>query len=305
MSELDRLLAPVAASQRMLIRLEDVERAGGRRSDAQRRVEGGRWTRVDQGVFAIAGAPLDWTTRQLAAVLAAGPGAAVSHLAAARLHRLPAFDRAGLEVTIPRGRRYRRPGVRTHESTDLDRCNVVVRDGVPVTDPNRTLLDLGRYLGVPRLTRAVEAARRMELVTWRSLISTLARHARKGRHGTRRLRAVILANAHREEITDTDMELLVLGLIRDAGLPEPVIRHHVYDGDRFVAEVDLAYPPLKIAIECDGSVHLIEEVRDRDLEKQNELVLLGWQVLRFGWNRTRTRPDRVVVDVRDAIAARS
>jgi very-short-patch-repair endonuclease len=304
-SELDRRLAEVASSQRTLIRLADVEHAGGSRSDAHRRVEGGRWTRLDQGVFALTGMPLDWTTRLLATVFAAGPGAVASHLAAARLHRIPGFERAGLEVSIPRGRRYRRQGVRSHESTDLDRCQVVVRDGVPVTDPGRTLLDLGRYLGVARLTRAVEAARRMGLVTWPSLISTLARHARRGRHGTRRLRAVILANAHRTEITDTDMELLVLGLIRDSGLPEPAVHHRVYDGDRFVAEVDLAYPDLKIAIECDGGVHLIEEVRDRDLEKQNDLTLLGWQVLRFGWNRTRTRPDRVVVDIRDAIASRS
>jgi very-short-patch-repair endonuclease len=101
------------------------------------------------------------------------------------------------------------------------------------------------------------------------------------------------------------MELLVLGLLRDAGLPEPELQHSVYDGDRFVASVDLAYPDLKIAIECDGSVHLEEGVRDEDLRKQNELILLGWTVIRFSWNDTRRRPDRVPEVVREAIRQRS
>lgn len=306
MSDLDRKLAAVAASQRMLITLADVRRAGGTQAHAQRRVDGGRWRQVDQRTYLIAGAPFDWPTRQLAATLAAGEGAVGSHLAAARAYRLPGFDRAGVEVSIPRGRRYRRPWVRTHESTDLDRCRVVIRDGLPVTDPDRTLLDLGRYVGVPRLSRAVEAARRSQLVTWSSLIATLARHGRRGRHGTRRLRAVILRDAHRDEVTDTDMELLVLGLLRDAGCPEPVLHHRIYDGGRFVAEVDLAYPRWKIAIECDGDVHLLPEVRERDLPRQNDLVLLGWTVLRFSWERSRARPERIVAEVRRAIdAARS
>jgi very-short-patch-repair endonuclease len=97
------------------------------------------------------------------------------------------------------------------------------------------------------------------------------------------------------------MELLVLSLLRDAGLPEPTIHHRVHDGGRFVAEVDLAYPRLKIAIECDGSVHLLPEVRERDLARQNDLVLAGWAVLRFTWDRVHGRPTSVVSEVRDAV----
>lgn len=85
MSELDRTLAEVAGRQRMLLSLADVRAAGGSTDHAHRRVEAGRWRRVERGVYLIAGAPLDWTTKQLAAVLASGPGATTSHLAAARL----------------------------------------------------------------------------------------------------------------------------------------------------------------------------------------------------------------------------
>ena len=300
-AELDRKLAAIAADQRMLITLEDVRRAGGDQHHAQRRLDGGRWTRVHTGVYLLAGAPMNWETRELAAILHAGPEATASHLAAARIWGLPGFARAGVELSVPRGRRYQQDGVRTHESTDLDRCGIVRRSGIPVTDPARTMLDLGRYVGIARLERAIEAGRREDLVDWTSLISTLTRHARKGRHGTRRLRSVILANAHRSEITDADLELLVLGLLRDAGLPEPVLHHRVLDAGRFVAEVDLAYPQWHIAIECDGDVHLLDDVRQRDLPRQNDLVLVGWTVLRFTYDRVRLRPSSVVSEVRAAI----
>jgi hypothetical protein len=155
-------------------------------------------------------------------------------------------------------------------------------------------------VGDRRLHRTVEAARRDGQTDWRSLISTLVVHARRGRPGVARLRRVIAANAHREEITDSDLELLVLALLLEAGLPEPVLHHRVYDGTRFVAEVDLAYPELKIAIEIDGRVHLEAEVRERDLPRQNDLVLSGWIVLRFTWARFTLRSASIVAEVRAA-----
>jgi very-short-patch-repair endonuclease len=143
-----------------------------------------------------------------------------------------------------------------------------------------------------------------QLVTWSGLISTLHRHARRGRPGIRRLRRVIAANAHREEIADSDMELLVLALLREHGLPEPAMHHRVLDGGRFVAEVDLAYPHLRIAIECDGGAHLERDVWEADHRRGNDLALLGWTVLRFTWERCQTRPDAIVAEVRAAIASR-
>lgn len=301
MSDLDRRLAAVAETQHQLVTVDDVRAAGGDAHHIRARVAGGRWRRVESGVFLFAGAPFDWTVQLHAAVLAAGPGAVASHFAAARLWGLPGFLTAALELTIPRGRRYRRAGIRTHESTDLDRCEIVRRSGLPVTDPARTLLDVGRYVGIKRLGRLVESARRQDLVTWSSMIACLAAHARRGRPGVRRLRAVILEGAHRTEVTDTDMEHLVLGLILEGGLPEPELHHRVLVADRFVAEVDLAYPRWKIAIECDGSIHLDPDVREADLARQNDLMLEGWTVLRYSWDRVRRRPEVVVSEVRAAV----
>jgi len=303
MLHLDGRLADVAARQRMLVTLADVAAAGGTKQHAHRRVASGRWRRMSPGVYLINGATLDWETRLLAAVLAAGTGALASHFAAARLWDLPGFGTAPVEVTVQRHRRPDHLGVRVHESSDLDRAEARIRKGIPVTGPARSLLDVARFVGPRRLARSVEAARRQGLVDWHDIIAIVASHARQGRHGIQKLRAVVLAEAHRVEITDTDMELLVLGLLREGGLPEPVLHHRVFDGTRFVAEVDLAYPDLRIAIECDGSIHLREDVRERDLARQNDLVLLGWTVLRFSYDRVRQRPDLVLAEVRDAIAA--
>ncbi len=304
MSTFDRAAAEIARRQHTLLTREDVVRIGGNADRIHRRLAAGRWQLVEPGVYRIAGGPMDWEARQLAAVLSAGPGAATSHLAAARLWGIPGFALAPPEISVPRHSRRPRPSVIRHESTDLDRCQIVERAGIPVTDPDRTLLDMARKVGLRRLQRSVEAMRRDGHVTWTSLSTCLFAHARRGRPGIRKLRAVLLIDAHREEITDTDMELLLLGAIREAGLPEPVVGYEVYDGDRFVAKVDLALPELRIAIECDGSIHDLPEVRERDLVRQNDLVLCGWLVLRISYDRFRQRPDAVIREIRDAIRSR-
>jgi hypothetical protein len=305
MSDLDRRLAEVASTQRMLVTLHDVTDAGGTAHHAKTRLDAGRYRPAERGVYLLNGAPFDWHTRMLATTLAAGDGAVASHLAAARIHGIPGFAYAGVELSVPRGCRFRRSGVRVHESTDLDRCTIRRVDGVPVTDPARTLLDLARYVPEQKLARSTEWCRRNDLVTWSDLIATLYRHARRGRHGVRRLRHVILAGAHRDEITDSDFEFLVLSLLLEHGLPEPALHHRVYDGERFVAEVDLAYPQHRVAIECDGDLHRDDpELWEADKAKRNDLNLIGWTVLEVSRKRYVSRPDAVLAEVRAALPVR-
>jgi hypothetical protein len=304
MPTIDDLLLPVFARQHWLVTADDVTAAGGDRHTAPTRVRSGRWTIADHLVYRLAGVPRTWHSRVLAPILSAGPPAMASHLAAAALHGIPGFGRGVPEISIPRGVDHRATDVRIHTSTDLDRCTRVLVDGIPTTDLARTLLDVGRFVGDRRLLRAIEWGRREQRVDWSQLISTLARHARKGRPGIRRLRRVILANAHRDEITDSDFELLALAVFAEHDLPVPVLHYRVLDDGRFVAEVDLAYPELRIAIELDGAVHLQADVRERDLPRQNDLVLLGWTVLRFSWHRFVEHPEQVVAEVRAAIRAR-
>src|SRR3546814_98267 len=256
MSELDHELALTAEQQLALVTLDDVRRAGGGRDHLYDRARAGRIERVAPTVYRVRGAPRSPDTQLLANVLSAPGLAAVSHLAAARRLKIPGYRDAPPEITVPRGTRLRRSGLIVHESTDLDRCKIVDVDGIPTTETGRTLLDLARFVGPRRLLRNIEWCRRQELVDWPELFDVLAAHARRGRPGIRLLREAIAANSHRIEVADTDVELLVIALLREHGLPEPELHHRVYQGDRFVAELDLAYPARKIALECDGDVHL-------------------------------------------------
>jgi hypothetical protein len=301
MSLVDDRVLPVFVRQHWLVSFEDVAAAGGSADTVAHRLRTGRWTRADIGVYRLVGPPVGWESRLLAPIMSVGPPAAASHHAAAALHGLPGFGDGTMELTVPRHGDVRRPAMRVHTSTDLDRCRIVARRGIPTTDVDRTLLDLARVVGPRRLHRSIEWCRREGLTDWPALIDCLARHARRGRPGVQRLRDVILANAGQDEITDSDFELLFLASLAERGLPAPVLHHRVTDGDRFVAEVDLAYPELRIAIELDGRVHLQAEVRERDLPRQNDLVLLGWTVLRFSWRRFAERPDAVIGEVRAAL----
>jgi predicted transcriptional regulator of viral defense system len=302
MPTLDDRLIPVFARQHWLVTAADVLAAGGTTDQAFDRLQAGRWEAVDHGTYRLVGAPRSWEQRLLAPILSAGPGAGVvaSHHAAAALHRIDGYGRGVPELTTPRGYNLRRSGMRIHSSNDLDRTTIVTVSGIPVTEVSRTLLDLARTVGDARLLRAIEASRRSGATDWSRLIAVLARHARRGRPGIQRLRRVIVANAHRDEISDTDFELLLLTLLVESGLPEPVLHHCVYDGDRFVAEVDLAYPDRLVAIEADGGIHLQPDVRETDLPRQNDLVLQGWTVLRFTWKRFMSRPTQIVLEVRTA-----
>jgi very-short-patch-repair endonuclease len=302
MSEVDRAIAQIASRQHALFTVRQALDVGATRLMLLGRARAGRIVEADVDVYRMAGVPPSWESRMLAAVLSAGDGALASHRAAAAIWGLEGFAKNTPELTVPRGRRYRRDGVRSHESTDLHVAGARKRDGIPVTDPARTLLDVGRFVGDRRLWQAIESARRQRLTTWAELIAVLAKHARRGRPGIRRLRRVIARHAHRADITDNDFELLVLALLLEHGLPEPVVHFELRSIDGvLVAEIDLAYPHLRIAIELDGRVHAHDDVFQQDRVRQNRIVLEGWIVLRFTYETFRDHPEVIVREVADAI----
>jgi hypothetical protein len=304
MADADRVIAELARRQHSVITGAQAVERGVSRKVLRTRAARGTLLTVGPDLYMVAGARPTWEGRLLGLILAAGDGAVASHRAAAALWGIEGFNKGTPELTVPRGKRFRRPAARIHESTDLHLAGVRRRDGIPVTDPARTLLDLARRLPENGLELAIESARRQHLTSWQELIATLTRHARPGRPGIVRLRETIAANVHREEISDSDFEVMVLALLVEQGLPEPVLHHEVRSPDgRLIAEVDLAYPELKVAIELDGGDHHRRDVFERDRPRQNALVLAGWTVLRFTWRAYVDEPDSLVAAVRAARAA--
>lgn len=300
---LDKALAAVALKQHGVIALGDVRAAGGSRHHAQLRVASGRWIKVHRGVYRLAGAPWTWHGQVMAAVKAAGPGAAASFFCAARLHGF-GFMRAGVEISVPRGRFHRPEGVTVHTSTDLDRCEIVEVDGIPTTDVARSLLDVGGKLRHLRtFARTVEQARRLEAVTWHDLVVCLAKHARRGRRGIARLRELIEIGMGDDEVTDTDSELIAVSLLREHGFPEPALHHRVYARDgRLVAEMDVAYVDQKLDFEIDGSVHLDPAVKAKDDARDAELrEVYGFTVRRIWWEIPVRNPREFIRIIRQYV----
>jgi hypothetical protein len=286
MTDVDRAVAEIAASQHCLFTLADVERCDGDKHLATRRVKAARWERPYEGVFRLAGVAWTYEARLLAAILAVGGNACASHFCAYRLHGF-GYRSAGLEISVPHDTFFRpktQPRVMVHTSRDLDRCDIVTRNGIPLTDPNRTLLDMARYLRGEGLKNVVEQARRQDNdVDWHSLIACVSTHARQGRHGITRMRKLIEANMGRDEVTDTDAELAAVGLLVEHGFGEPTLQHRVFSEDgRLVAKMDIAYVEDRVNFELNGGIHDQHEVKLKDQARDHELrSVYGWTVERI------------------------
>src|SRR4051794_29709596 len=109
--ELDRL----AAAAHGVFTIDDARRAGLTHGQIDRRTRE-RWSRIYDGVFRARGAPATWRSELLAATLAAGPPAAISHRAAAAIYGLPGGRTDLIELTCLRWQRTTRPGLVVHES---------------------------------------------------------------------------------------------------------------------------------------------------------------------------------------------
>lgn len=290
----------LARDQHGVVSTRQLWDAGMTRSQLRTKLRQGEWARVLHGVYRVGAPKVTWEAQLRAHLLAAGEGAVASHRAAAALHELEGFHRAGLEVSVPRTSDYHHRDIKVHRSTDLHLVSSTTRGGIPVTAVARTLLDLAAVVPRHRLHRAVEDARRRDLVTWEGLMRSLVTHARPGRPGITRLRAVV--EEHRDEVvaTENGFEFLVACLLQEAGLPPPERQVPVCcDGAQF--SIDLAYPSAKLAIELDGGKHTERPTFEKDRPRQNALVLAGWTVLRYTWRFYVRRGATIVREVHAAL----
>jgi hypothetical protein len=287
----------VGRAQHALITWQQLQEQGMSASSIARLVERGYVVRVHHGVYRVAGAPITWEQRQLAAVLAAGPDAAASHRASSYLWR--SWDgEPSIEISVPRRQALTLDGVIVHRTRDP--MLVHRRFGIPTTTPMRMLADLGSVAPATMVEVVLDRAEAARLVTIAAVEWELARLARRGRRGVGALREVLDRRALLETPPDGVLEPRFARLCKQAGLPMPVFQHPV---GRF--EVDFAYPDLWIAIEVDGyGPHSSPSAFQRDRHRQNDLVVRGWLVLRFTWADVVRRPERVAQQIAEAIGQR-
>lgn len=271
--------------------------AGVPASSIGRLVERGALIRVFPGVYRVAGAPVTWHQRQLAAVLAAGSDAAASHRAGAHLWDL--WDgEPHVEISVPRRQSLRLPGVIVHRTRDPMRIHN--RKGIPVTTPMRVVIDIGAVVSADVVETVLDRAEVSRLLSVATVEWELAAVARPGRRGSGALRTVLDRRALLETPPDGMLEPRFARLLKQAGLAPAVFQFPVGK-----YEVDFAYPELMIAIEVDGyGPHASRRAFQSDRDRQNVLVGRGWMVLRFTWADVVRRPDHVARVIRSAIGQR-
>jgi very-short-patch-repair endonuclease len=256
------LIAAIAARQHGCISIAQLLACGLTRDAVRSRVLAGLLHPVHRGVFAVGHPGLSDLGRDLAAVLACGPGALLSHASAVALWGLGPRPAGAVHVTVPRHRRSR-PGIVVHVSVDLPASDAGLRFGIPVTSPARTLVDYADVATPTRLRRALEAAERAELVQRADL--------EPPRPGRRR----VVRAPHR--FTRSGLERRVLERIRSAGLPLPETNQVVLGW-----EVDCLWRDQRAVLEIDAwHTHRDAGAFERDRRKQNALEDAGYRVRRL------------------------
>jgi very-short-patch-repair endonuclease len=290
----DRRTSVRAADQRGTIERTAAIEAGHSRTSLQQRVNSGRYDRVQPRVYRVSGAPV--TSEHHLVAACKSTGGVASHRAAAALWGLD-VPPGTIEVTVTRSRYPRPKGVVIHRSTDLRPEDVTVRYGIPVTNPLRTLLDLGAVVPAWIVEEAIDAAMAKKLVTLPGLEVILLTHGKRGRRGAGVLRRLLAKRCG--HIPDSTLEGKMRRLCQRYDLPLPKFQYVIRNGKLFVAKVDFAYPELKLAIEVDGyEKHSSPEAFQHDRSRQNNLVELGWTILRFTWGDIVHRPEMVAARIR-------
>ena len=301
-----RSLEDWAEGQYALFTLDQALATGMNQTTVYRRARLGRYVLVHPRVFSFAGLPAFWERSILAACLAAGQEAVASHRSAARLWGLIDPSDDIVEITVPYAQRPRLRCVTIHRSTDLLLAQTTVRRRIPVTNPLRTMVDLAAVLPPDKVEDALDAGLR-----WPSLFSvaavkaTLEQLAERGRSGAGVLRKVLEEREFGDAVSDSELEKRMSKLLRQAGLPQAVFHFAVRTpAGVFLAEVDFAYPEIKLAIEVDGfDAHGTPRAMAKDFVRQNGLVPYRWHVLRFTWRQVTDQPEVVAAAIRRTLEA--
>jgi very-short-patch-repair endonuclease len=288
----EQRLGPVAARQHGVFTTGQALFAGFSMGTIKRNVATGRWRRLHRGVLVASTVAVRWPQRVTAAWLACGDRSVLSFQSARTIWGL-ADEVQVPDVTVARGRQRAHAGVRVHQSRRLD---AVTHLGYRVTSPMRTLLDLASCERADLLARDLDEAHRRRLIDFERFDDYLAQPFAIAKPGSGALREMVRARdpLHAPE---TDAETLLFEALRIGRLPLPQTQVWVTTRRRR-CRIDFAYPDERIAIEVDSwKDHGTRPAFEADRARQNELVELGWRVLRFTWLQLTTEPVEVMVSV--------
>jgi predicted transcriptional regulator of viral defense system len=290
----DQALASLAAGQWAVFSLDQICELGMSPSAVRARASTGRLHRVYRSVYAVV--PADLLTRDgrfMAAVLACGPDAALSHRSAAALLGLRASERAKFDVTLPGRARRSHAGIDIHCSTTLTAADIKRERNIPCTTVSRTLLDLADVIAPRAVERALDQAEILDALDLRKLRDQLERNA--ARPAARRLRTILEDVYTGRTPTWNDFEDAFFVLCRSHGIRQPDVNVFVDPGDgEPMIRVDFLWRAERVVVETDGrETHRTLQAFERDRRNDQRLSAAGWRPIRATWRQLKREPDRV------------
>ncbi len=257
---------------------------------------------IHRGVYAVGHRALTERSRRMAAVLACGPGALLSHRSAAALWGLRATAISYAEVTVPT-ERGRIAGVRPYLCRRLQAQDRAEVDGIACTSVALTLLGLAAVLPRRGVERACDEAEVRELFDLAAIEDVLERF--RGARGSADLRTVLADHAIGTTLTRSGLEERALSLFGRHGVPRPAVNATVDIPSGIPVEVDFLWRRERLVLETDGlRFHSTRRRIERDRRKEAELVRAGHRVVRMTWRQIEHEPQTVALTLRAALGLR-
>lgn len=287
----DAAIARLASGQHTIVGVAQIVDLGLSAAAVRKRATVGRLHRIHHGVYSLV--PRELLTREghwMAAVLACGPGAVLSHRSAAALLKLRSYGGAKIDVTVSARSCRQRDGIQIHRSTTLAPQDTALVNNIPCTTVSRTLLDLAEVIDRRPLERAFDESEVLELFDLRSLEGQLQRNPT--RPGARRVRAILEEHYIGSTVTQSKLEEAFLALCRGIGVPDPLVNEWVDlgDGERPIW-ADFVWRRQRVIVETDGHrFHSSKQARERDTRRDQRVLVAGWQPIRTTWRQVMRRP---------------
>lgn len=295
---LDLAIAELASRQHGVAALAQLRVLGLSPSAMRKRVEAGRFHRIHAGVFAVGHTALRVEGRWMAAILASGPGAVLSHRPAAALLDLRPHDGLRVDVIAPNRRGRGQEGITPHHQP-LSETEITEVSGIPCTTMTRTLIDIAPLVSLGALRRACNQAELRNGVDF----SALRAAAAGSRRGAKALRTVLADLAPEPELTRSELEERFLDLCRRVGIPRPSV-NAVVPVDGGALEVDFCWRSQRLIVEADGRrFHGTESAFERDRRRDQQLAVAGWRVIRCTWLQVTREPGDLAGTIEDLLAA--
>jgi very-short-patch-repair endonuclease len=262
------------------------------------RIDAGWLRPMHRGVYAV-GPVQSEDAPEMAAILACGDRAVLSHRSAAALWRmLPKRSQDPVDVTVVSRHSRRHSGITVRKTGAIERDEVTRLRKIPITTPARTLLDLAAQLSARELEQTLAQAERRHLVTHSKLLALLARYPRRA--GTPKLRELLGGPEH-PALARSEAEEWFLALVRRADLPVPEVNVPLHG-----YEIDFLWRDHCLAVEIDGfAFHGDRSAFEADRRRDADLAAHGIQVMRVTWRQIAEEPEATLVRLAQALAGRA